>query len=1049
MPFKSVDPKPNFPKLEEEVLAQWDADHTFERSVNERPADAAWTFYDGPPFANGLPHYGHLLAGTMKDVIPRFWTMRGKRVRRVWGWDCHGLPVEFGVEKELGISGKKQIEEMGVETFNDACRADVLTYATEWRMTVRRMGRWVDFEHAYRTMDPDYMESIWWVVQQLWEKDLIYQGHRAMHICPRCSTPLSNFEVTQNYKDVTDLSVIATFPLVDEPDVSILAWTTTPWTLPGNVLLAVQPSAMYAEVASEGKRYILAEELVSKLFDGVEHEVRRTLPATEIIGKRYAPLFPFYADTANAFRVVAGDFVTLDDGTGVVHIAPAFGEDDYEVGRREGVSLVQHVEITGTFAPETDWLAGKDARGSDREITRHLEVGGRLFRTLPYTHSYPHCWRCETPLLNYAMAAWFVKVEHLRDTLVRTNEEIRWVPEHLKHGRFGKWLEGARDWNISRNRYWGTPLPIWVCACGHRLVAGSRDELVQRSNGAVTKDANGRYIFEGKELDLHKHIVDRIALTCERCNGAMTRTSEVLDCWFESGSMPYAERHYPFENAEDVEASYPADFIAEGLDQTRGWFYTLHVLAGALQLPGAPSPAFRNVVVNGLVLAEDGQKMSKSKKNYPDPNLLIDQYSADAIRYALMVSPAVRAEDLRFSERLVAEVVKSVHLPLWNTLSFLTTYAASARIEPTDALPPKLDHELDRWIVAEVDRLTRDVTASYDAYDLNGVSRPCGAFLDALTNWYVRRSRARFGLSADAEDRAQAFATLEHVLERLALLLAPVTPFLAEHVWSALGREGSVHLATWPTAPAPTEELDALIEKHATLRRIVALGHAVRSRATIPVRQPLARATIGLPTSVDAEELAASSAIIAEELNVIDVSFDAPEAIATRTVTPNPRVLGKRLGARVQDVIKAAKAGDFTLNDDGSVSLAGEELSAEEVDVGFVGRSGEAVASERGTVVALDTVLTPDLTARGVIRTLARAVNDVRKRVGLRVGQPAILRLSSPVLEDLLRDHAEYEEELRTRLSLSALVFGKTSDDAELLETELGKVWFVVEREEA
>jgi isoleucyl-tRNA synthetase len=635
---------------ENEILKFWKDNDTFKKSLENCPEDKVYNFYDGPPFATGLPHYGHIVASLMKDVVPRFWTMKGYRVDRKWGWDCHGLPVENIIEKELNLASKKDIEEYGVGKFNEACRATVLKFANEWRTTVERMGRWVDMDLDYKTMDLPFMESVWWVFSELWKKNLIYPGYKPMQICPHCMTPLANFEVTQGYKDVKDLSVVAKFkitnpksqapnklqiPITNDQNIFVLAWTTTPWTLPGNILLAVGKDIDYVIVKEIGEHtdyFVVAKERLNEVFKDHAYDVVKEVKGEELVGLEYEPLFPYYKDTPNAFRVVAAEFVSTQDGTGVVHIAPAFGEDDFGVGQKEKLPLVQHVAMDGHFKPEVTDFAGlevkpkDDPTKTDVEIIKWLAHQGKLFKKEKFEHSYPHCWRCDTPLLNYATDSWFVRVTELKEQLLKNNESINWVPEHIKEGRFGKWLEGSRDWAISRNRFWGTPLPVWKCSnekCDGVKVVGSVDELEQ---------------LTGKKIsDLHKHLIDDLTFACEKCGGEMKRIPEVLDCWFESGSMPYAQMHYPFENKEKFEQGFPAEFIAEGQDQTRGWFYTLHVLATALTNGASPSikkdtsvPAFKNVIVNGIVLAEDGKKMSKKLKNYPDPNVVIDKYGADA-----------------------------------------------------------------------------------------------------------------------------------------------------------------------------------------------------------------------------------------------------------------------------------------------------------------------------------------------------------------------------------------------------------------------------------
>ncbi len=854
----------NSNEQENEILKFWDEDKTFEKSVSERPESKPYHFYDGPPFATGLPHYGHIVASLEKDVVPRYWTMRGFRVERRWGWDCHGLPIENIIEKDLNLNSKKAIEEYGVAKFNEACRSTVLRYAGEWKKTVKRMGRWVDMENDYKTMDLNYMESVWWVFGELWKQGLIYKGHKAMHICPRCVTPLSNFEVTQGYKDVKDISVTIKFK-VKNPEkaglpegVCILAWTTTPWTLPGNVLLAVNPEINYSVVAPEGEEgdLVVATERAEKVLVGKQYTIKKTLKGTDLVGLEYEPLFPYFASTPNAFRVVAADFVTITDGTGVVHIAPAFGEDDYKVGKQEGVPLVQHVSMDGRFIEEVEDFAGHEVKpieeptATDVEIIKWLAHNGKLFNKEKFEHSYPHCWRCDSPLLNYATSCWFVRVTDLKEQLLKNNEEITWVPEHIKEGRFGDWLEGARDWAISRNRFWGTPLPVWEAEDGEALCVGNVKELEELTGEKVT--------------DLHKHLIDRLEI--KKDGKVFRRVPEVLDCWFESGSMPYGQMHYPFENKAKFESGFPAEFIAEGQDQTRGWFYTLHVLATALTLGKDASikkpkslPAFKNVIVNGIVLAEDGKKMSKRLKNYPEPDLILEKYGADAMRYFLLTSPVMAAENLNFTELGVREVYNKLINTLWNVVEFYKMYAGDNVGEV------KSENVLDKWILTKLQVLIGDVTKGMESYHLVDASRPLVEFVTELSQWYVRRSRDRFK-GEDESGKKAAIATLHHVLVVLAKTLAPFTPFIAEKIWLELsGKKTSVHLEAWPEVDEKMLD-EKVLSEMVLARKVVELGLAARAETGIKVKQPLQY--IRYQSNQLSEQL---EKIIAEELNVKEV----------------------------------------------------------------------------------------------------------------------------------------------------------------------------------
>ncbi len=900
---------PDFPKLEEAVLDFWDKDQTFDKSVQQRSEDNAFAFYDGPPFATGLPHYGHLMQSIIKDLIPRYQTMLGKRVRRVWGWDCHGLPVENIIEKELKLESKKDIENYGVAQFNEACRQTVLTYAHDWKKTIRRIGRWIDMDNAYKTMDKNFMETVWWVFRQLWDKGLIYKSHKSMHICPRCGTPLSNFEVTQGYKDVKDISVFAKFRLHEparlalpttEP-VYVVAWTTTPWTLPGNVLLAVGPTLEYVavKIAGEVGVFIVAKQRLSEVIAGKDFEL---LPpeftGEQLSGLTYEPIFPYYANWEKAFRIVTADFVSTDDGTGVVHIAPAFGEDDYNLGQAEGIELLQHVGMDGRFKPEVTDFAGLEVKPKDTpqttdiEIIKYLAAHDGLFAKKKIEHSYPHCWRCDTPLLNYATDSWYVKVSAFKDQLLANNEQINWEPDHIKHGRFGKWLEGARDWAISRNRYWGTPLPIWESADGDFICVGSAAELEELSGQKVS--------------DLHKHIVDQISFVKDGKH--YTHIPEVLDCWFESGSMPYGELHYPFENQDFFKKSFPADFISEGQDQTRGWFYTLHVLATALTLGTTQeSSSFKNVMCTGLIMAEDGKKMSKRLKNYPEPGVILEQYGADALRLYLMSSPAVKAETLNFSEKDVANLRRRVFVIWWNVFAFYKTFANQEAGFFDLATGQKPSHVLDRYILSRLQQTIRDLRGHLDRYDVMRASRLLAPFIDELSTWYLRLSRERIKAS-DNHEVSQVLAT---VLRELALAFAPVVPFFTEVLYqNLLGGGQSIHLQEFPVVHE--QYIDVALEQNIrTLATIVELGHGARKARQVKARQPLASVRVsGYGQLLDQEALAL---LLLGELNVKEVLWQESTGELTVeldfTLTPELEAEGqaRELIRQIQDLRKAAK----------------------------------------------------------------------------------------------------------------------------------------------
>ena len=776
MPFEKINPQTDFAKMEESILEFWKKENIFYRSVAEKNDTNRYFFYDGPPFATGLPHYGHILAGTIKDVIPRYQTMLGKKVERRFGWDCHGLPVEFEAEKELGLKGKQDIEKMGVYKFNEYCRSIVLRYTEEWKKSVQRMGRWADLEKPYKTMDLDFMESIWWVFQTLWKKKLIYQGSKILAYSTRLHTPLSNFEVNLGYKDVQDPSIVVAFQKSGTANEYFLAWTTTPWTIPSNLALSVNPKIRYAKVASEGKLYYLAESLVSQYFKE-NFEIKATMLGKELLGEKYNAVFPYFAkhSAQNAFQIFSGDFVSEESGTGIVHCAPMFGEDDFEIGKKHNLPEVLPLDDNGFFdetVPDFQGLYFKDA---DKPIMAALKKAGFLFKQSTIVHSYPFCWRSDTPLIYRAIPSWFVAVTKFKETMLKNNQQVHWKPEHIKNGRMGKWLESAKDWSISRNRYWGTPIPVWICeSCGNQECLGSQKELEEKT---------------GKKInDLHSHFIDELTFPCPKCQKGnsqqtMRRTSEVLDCWFESGAMPYGQEHYPFENKEKFDKAFPADFISEGLDQTRGWFYTLIVLSNAL----FGKCAFKNIIVSGMILAEDGKKMSKSLKNYPDPNELIDKYGADAIRLYLLNCAAIKAEEYCFSETLLKETAKNYLIPLWNVLSFFSTYANIDKWQVQELkATTQLENPLDIWIISKLHSLLKQVKKEMDDYDLNRAVQPFLVFIDQLTNWYIRRSRRRFWKAEQGEDKQQAYLCLYEILSQLSKVLAPFIPFLADKIYQVI-----------------------------------------------------------------------------------------------------------------------------------------------------------------------------------------------------------------------------------------------------------------------
>lgn len=924
MSFKKVDPKQSLPEMEKEILKFWQENKIFEKSLEIRKDAQEYTFYDGPPFATGTPHYGHIVASTMKDVVPRYWTMRGFHVDRKWGWDCHGLPIENIVEKEMGSRSKSEIEKLGVEKFNELCRSKVLTYVDVWKVVINRLGRWADMENAYRTMDLSYMESVWWVFKELWDKGLIYEGYRSMHVCPRCETTLSQQEVSEGYIDVKDLSAIAKFQLIDEPNVSVLAWTTTPWTLIGNVALAVGPEIEYVYVETvnaekdgefKDEIFVVAKNRVVDLFKDKKIQIVREVLGSQLVGKKYKPLFDYYAkpeieNYKNGWQIVAGDFVGAEDGTGVVHIAPAFGEDDLALGQQQKLPFVQHVEMNGVIKDEAGEFAGLhvkpegDHTTTDVEIIKYLAKNGLLFAKEKYEHSYPHCWRCDTPLLNYATSSWFVKVTDIKPSALELAKQINWSPENIKEGRFGKWLEGARDWSISRQRFWASVIPIWRCECGEHKVFGSVMELEAASGQKVD--------------DLHKHVVDKIVFPCEKCGKEMKRVPDVLDTWFDSGSMPFAQQHYPFENNEKFDQNFPADFIAEGVDQTRAWFYYQHIISSALK----QSPAFKNVIVNGIVLAEDGKKMSKKLKNYPDPMLMFDKYGADAIRLYLMSSPVVAAQNLNFSEKDVAELTRGMMRMLWNSYSFFALYANIDDWKHDDMFQhSKAKNLLDRWILSELNTLVVSVHDAMESYELHRAARSFPKFIDNLSNWYIRRSRKRFWKSENDGDKNEAYATLHHVLVTLSKMMAPFAPFVSEEIYRNLSGKESVHLADMPTGDRHHVD-EFLNDEMQRVREIVTEGLQLRAKAKIKVRQPLVSVSI---KDVFQDELIE---IIKEELNVKEVFADESqqEKIVLDTTLTDQLVLEGKAREIIRHIQELRKEADFEV--DNKINLWYNGLSA-------------------------------------------------------------------------------------------------------------------------
>lgn len=1016
--------KADFPNLEEKVLDRWEKDNTFQVSVDSKPEESEYVFYDGPPFANGLPHHGHLLTGYVKDVVPRFQTMKGKKVERRFGWDCHGLPAEMEVEKELQVSGRSEITEYGIDKFNERCEESVLRFTEEWEKTVTRQARWVDFENDYKTMDPSYMESVMWAFKQLWEKDLIYEAFRVMPYSWGAETPLSNFEIRLD--DATrprqDPAVTVAFDLDTKENesekVRLLAWTTTPWTLPSNLALAVGAEIEYSKLKdSDGTIWIISSNALSRYEEQLEDmEDLGTIRGSELIGKKYKPLFDFFDYRTDAFKVLEADWIDDQEGTGIVHMAPGFGEDDQTVCEANDISIgdVVPVDDKGCYTKEVKTWKGMNVFDANPEIISTLKSNGQLLRHDSYEHNYPHCWRTDTPIIYKAISSWYVKVTDLTEQLLANNQAINWIPGHVQNGRFGMWLEGARDWSISRNRFWGSPIPVWKSDNSDypRVdVYGSIEE--------IEKD------FGVKPGNLHRPFIDELT----RPNpddptgkSFMHRVPEVLDCWFESGSMPFAQVHYPFENKEWFDDHFPADFIVEYINQTRGWFYTLHVLATAL----FDRPAFQNVICHGILLAEDGAKLSKKLRNYTEPNEIFVKQGSDALRWYLMSANIVRGGDSRISDNGIDDVVRHVLLPIWNAYSFFTLYANVDGYEAK--FRTESEHLLDRYLLAKTRQLVESVDSKMEDYDLPGATESIQAFIDALNNWYIRRSRDRFWEKRTKEnenEKKDAYDTLYTVLKIFSQVSAPFLPMIMEEIHTGLTGEQSVHLTDWPDSEILPED-KPLVENMDRIRDAASTALRLREDEGIRVRLPLSSMVIAGPGS---SSLSNFLELLTDEVNVKEVKLiEDLDKYATYSLQPNGSLLGPRLGKEVQSVFAAAKSGDWELNEDGTAKVADVLLNAEEFELGLQPHEGitAATLNSGDAIIILDTEITEDLAKEGIARDVIRQVQQARRDAELVVTDRIQIWLDGG--ETILEGVKTFEEYVASQILATEIIYGRAEN---------------------
>ncbi|MFL2504161.1 MAG: isoleucine--tRNA ligase [Candidatus Azotimanducaceae bacterium] len=1019
--IKPSDENFNFVDAEHNLLKFWNEKNIFKKSLEKNPSSDPYIFYDGPPFATGLPHHGHLVGSILKDVVPRYWTMKGKFVQRRFGWDCHGLPIEHEIDKSLGMSSSEAVKQLGVKGYNDECRKIVQRYTAQWQKTIERIGRWVDFDNDYKTMDPWYMESVWWVVKQLWEQGLIYKGEKVVPFSTELGTVLSNFEAGSNYKSVQDPALTVLFKLKSE-DRYVAAWTTTPWTLPSNLALCVGRDIDYAEVKdlSSGKSLIVSEHYSQDLLkDSEKFESISKLKGSDLVGKKYLPIFDFFQDHEKfgGFSILEDDYVTPENGTGIVHQAPAFGEDDYRIFQKAGIDVppVCPIDMSGKFTSAVEDFSGLYVKDADKEITKAIRDKGLLFKQEVVQHNYPFCPRSHTPIIYRTIDSWYVKVEEFREQLLEANAEINWVPGHLKNGRMGKWLEGAVDWAISRNRYWGTPLPIWINdETEKRICVGSIDELKSLS---------------GIELnDLHRENVDPVTFRVSGEPGVYRRVEEVLDCWFESGSMPYAQLHYPFENEETFNRGFPAEFIAEGLDQTRGWFYTLIVLGNALFRKNP----FKNVVVNGIVMAEDGKKMSKSLRNYSPPEELMETFGADALRLYLINSGLVKGEEQRFSDEGVKDMVRRALLPWLNAFKFLYTYAEIDHWRP-EAHFPASTNIMDQWILSRLESLKESVVNEMEGYRLYNVMPSLFEFIEDLTNWYIRLNRARFWTEGTSQDKLSAYHTLYEALVELSISMAPFAPFLSEALYqelkgfSSLDLPESVHLCSYPEGNK--KRIKPLLESAVQrMQHIILLGRQKRNQEKLKTKYPVSEVTIIHPDEKLLKEISKLENYLQQELNARDISYSKNEENFIKLYAkPNSRILGKRLGKDFKEYKKAIEeltSSDINrLREEEKITIKNEDFDLEDILVFREAKQGNNTVSNKFISIDMDCNLDSELIAQGQAREVVNRIQKSRKDFGLKVNDRIKLAIKAgPVLESVIKTHEKYikSETLTTQLNFTA-----------------------------